>query len=189
MAITAKSITKRSEEIRKVFNLDNGSIIRDSISTDYHDFIDYIDRFCEHNKIHIKFVGESIAVYPADYNDINRSRIGDATTWISLVGWDIERHGHKITQPYWVSDEAEEINSFDDLEALLFRIHNSKQALEAYYTQEEIDERAARNAESTRVASVSPIQHKINLLTKIESLGITEADLAELITLNKYASR
>jgi len=155
------------------------------------DFIRYIEDFCFKHGIDTKIVGESLVVYPSDFDDINPTRFNISEAYVSLLAWEeLSNCGYNddetnIIDLYWIDVEVE-ISSYEQLESFLLKVRDTKLHPEVYYTQEEITERNLKRDEAKRISSISPAQHKINFLTKLESLGITENEFNEAATLRKH---
>jgi len=160
------------------------------------DLLQYIENFCDKNGISHKFVGESITVYPADYNQLNSKRFDLSDAYVELIAWsdtttfEDDDEEYNVDDMYWVNVE-DDINSFKDLDAVLLKIHNTKQVASAYYTEAEIfDQKLVR--EQNRIAYERKELKKVSKFQKkLEKYGMSEKQflkLQELYEIQKNVS-
>ena len=166
----------------KNIKLENNSIINTTDESG-QDFLDYIVEFCKNNDISFKFVGETLTVYPSDYNSLNSERFDLRNAYVSLIGWeediDYDNEETEIKNIYWIEVE-ENINSCDDLEKLLLKIRDTKQVSSAYYTDQEIFDRKLK-AEQNRIKYKREEEKKVKKFQKkLKKYGMTENDFFKL---------
>ena len=145
----------------------------------YRYFLAYIEDFCTTNNINFKFVGESITIYPADYSLLNPDRINLSEVYIRLLAWN-EKINWDIDSMYWI-DVEEEINSLDDLEKFLFKVHNTTQVAEAYTTEIEKQETLDKRAKELAKYEKKEEKRKNKFSKKCKKLGVSENDFMTLL--------
>ena len=181
------------KEVFENIKFKNGSIDISLDTTTNRNFLAYIEDFCNENKIHYKYVGEGITIYPEDFSKLNKSRIDTSNVFVSLLAWneesnyDEDEECYPITNIYWV-DVEKDINSFKDFETLLLEIHNTKQVKEAYYTQDEIDEIESERELQKQKNIKREDKRKNKFSKKCKKLNVSEEDFMILLEAYKESN-
>jgi len=174
------------EEIRENIGFRKYSIELSSYVSVNRNLLGYIEDFCKDNNIIFKYVGQSIVVYPADYNDLNPTRFDLSNAYVTLIAWNESNDyddiydEYPITDLYWV-DIEDEINSLEDLENILLTIRDTKQVPEAYYTEEEVLSMKKDAVELKKNRFKQKMEKKNIFLKKCQKFKITEEDFLDLL--------
>ena len=146
----------------------------------YQPFFLFIEEYCEKNGAQTKWVDENLIVYSKDFNELNRDRAELSESYapfITVTYSDEEDCYDTVSFEFNIN----QIDSFDKMITELDTIINHKQSPDCYFTNEEIEEREARNV-IRRIETKKDIETSRIFQEKLSILRISEDEFLDLLS-------